>query len=169
MIYKKEKITCRKGLTTYSVDTNGVVYSKSNKPLKPSLNHRGYQIVNLIDDCGTVSGYSVHRLVAEQFIPNPESKATVNHINGIKHDNRVENLEWATAHEQMRHLVDVLKRKPSVVKKVYGKNIITGEFVEFDSMADAARFIGKTRGLVQNVVAGRKKSAGGYYWSASPF
>ena len=62
-----------------------------------------YPTICLCKD-GVVTEYKIHRLVAETYIPNPENKSTVNHINGIKNDNRVENLEWATPSEQNYHM-----------------------------------------------------------------
>lgn len=76
--------------------------TKSEKILKYSLGRRGYcQVV--LSKSNNKYYMRVHRLVAQAFIPNPENKPEVNHINGIRNDNRVENLEWCTQSENQIH------------------------------------------------------------------
>ncbi|KDE37385.1 hypothetical protein AW40_06920 [Kosakonia radicincitans UMEnt01/12] len=72
------------------------------KVLKPNLLRRGYFSFRLYRD-KKQKAFTVHRLVALHFIPNPEGKEQVNHINGIKADNRAENLEWVTKSENQKH------------------------------------------------------------------
>ena len=94
------------GFNGYEVSNLGRVRSfhKGGRILSPGL-VSGYLQVNLY--CGGKRNQMyVHRLVAETFIPNPESKSEVNHIDGNKSNNRVENLEWATPSENAQHAHD---------------------------------------------------------------
>ena len=84
---------------------SGTCYRKERILSKNRLTKDGYHRVSLAKD-GKYKDFSVHRLVAQAFIPNPENKLTVNHKNGDKLDNRVENLEWATREENMQHAYD---------------------------------------------------------------
>jgi hypothetical protein len=73
---------------------------------------KGYLCVNLSENNKAKKQY-VHRLVAIYFLSNPLCKKTVNHKNGIKDDNRVENLEWATQSENNKHSYDIGIKKPT--------------------------------------------------------
>jgi hypothetical protein len=88
----------------FKIDTNGVVYfSATNKKVSQNIGKRGYSRVTMMHPCGKVHNFQVHRLVAAAFIPNPDGKETVNHIDGNKQNNCLENLEWNTRSENMIH------------------------------------------------------------------
>lgn len=69
----------------------------------PTISNDGYMLLNWRTPDGRQHSKPIHRIVAETFIPNPENKDTVNHIDGDKHNNCVDNLEWATRREQLTH------------------------------------------------------------------
>lgn len=88
----------------YSVSSCGQVYSnfRGGRIRRQKVNSYGYCVVNLSIN-HLIRTYSVHRLVAKYFLPDYSEKLQVNHINGIKTDNRLENLEMCTASENLHH------------------------------------------------------------------
>lgn len=154
----------------YSVDELGNVYGKNGNKLKPSVNIHGYQIVNFMID-GKRKGASVHQLVANAFIPNPDCKPQVNHKDGNTLNNSVDNLEWVTAYENTQHAMQQLGFSPgqSTKKKIVAANANT--HIEFESVHDAARWVNATYGVrsglceVWRALNGRRKSARGFKWS----
>ena len=104
----------------YQASTMGRVKSTShlscsgkllkNRIIRQNVYGRGYLNARLYRN-GKSHSFPVARLVAFTFIPNPENKPTVDHINNIKFDNRVENLRWATYHENMSNPISVRRRK----------------------------------------------------------
>lgn len=94
----------------FLVSNLGDIYSKrSGKKLKQHTNHNGYKVfaTKIGGRLGENFCFRIHRLVAMAFIDNPENKGIVNHIDGDKSNNRVENLEWVTACENAQHALEI--------------------------------------------------------------
>ena len=154
----------------YAVNRVGEVKNlETNKKLNPSFNKAGYRVVSLYDkQTHKRSTIRVHRLVAEAFIANPEGKEDVNHIDGNKANNVVENLEWATRSENMLHKCRVLGKKSTNIPTPYKpvQCLDTGEV--FESRSEAARKANTQPIHIYECCAGKRKTAGGFRWAELP-
>lgn len=159
-----------KGMTDYLVTLDGRVFSLKSMDFLKNFVKNGYIYVKI----GNKS-YVVHRLMAQTYIDNPENKATVNHIDGVKTNNLLFNLEWATLSENMQHacntglrpISDLMRANgkkmkynlkmgynPAVVKLVLNEE--TG--IYYEGVKEAGETIGLTQNQMWNRLSGQVKN-----------
>lgn len=141
-------------------------YWKEGRILKHGKTTNGYDFVYLSVN-NNKKNVMVHRIVAETFIPNPEKKETVNHINGNKKDNRVSNLEWNTYKENNHHAIKtglVKNRFNHKGSRPVGQYSENGVLINtYPSLREASRKTGIRHDAIRgNINHGWK--AGGYKW-----
>lgn len=147
---------------------------------KPQHYRNGYAFIAICKD-GRQRGYTIHRLVAQTFIPNPKGMPEVNHKDENKLNNCVENLEWVSvkenrlygsrlqrtiAHRDQRGTKNGMygrKGAKSPVAKAVRQFTIDGEFIaEFSTIKEAAKATGNSTGNVRSVLKGKTSQAKGY-------
>ena len=147
-----------------SLPRNGTV--NMVRILRPNIKKTGY-INYALQKNNALKTFLAHRLVAQAFMPNPDNLPQVNHIDGDKTNNRVDNLEWCTQLENIRHRSEVLDvHGGSPRKKVYCAELNRN----FNSISEAAKFCGICSSGIRDVCNGigskgeKRVTAGGYHW-----
>lgn len=143
------------------------------KILKQHIDACGYSYVSMYKN-NKHSTLAVHRLVAMAFIPNPENKSDVNHKNCIKTCNVVNNLEWMTRSQNVKHAFDnglgtkywegKFGKHHHSSKKINQLDL-NGNFIKsWDGITEASRHLPVTRKGISNALTGKSKTSAGYKW-----
>ena len=176
-----------KDFEDYTIDETGNVFSiRKNKYLKQTINRNGYCKVTLQKEKYRKM-FSVHRLVAQAYLKNYSNTLQVDHINGIKTDNRVENLEMVTAKENMQKAVEIglfdkckeIQRKNAIKNNLGKYHILASESAKkrvakydknnnliqvYNSITEASRKNNINITSISYSANGKRKTGGGYIW-----
>lgn len=136
--------------------------------LNPRIGSWGYKVVNL-SLFGKSKVFLVHRLVAMAFIENPLNKKQVNHKDGNKLNNHVDNLEWATPKENIQHAYDTglisYYDKDHNLKSVYQFDLNKNFIKKWETAMEAGRILNIDNASIYQCCHNNRTSAGGFYWS----
>ena len=144
----------------YEINKNGEVRNAKNKnTIVGDINNCGYYRVSLYNQ-GQSKRYFRHRLVAEQFLDKPEGKDFVNHIDGDKSNNSLENLEWVSQSENEKHgFENGLKQKTN---KPFIIEFVNGDIKEYENQYVCAKEIGCSQSSVKNWLNGQRNPRPSY-------
>ena len=154
----KESWVVVKQATRYLISSHGRVTGVSGKLLKTNAPSGRYPRVSLCTHVGRTQNFTVHRLVESHFLPKDKERTHVNHIDGNRENNHVENLEWCTHTENMRHAhknnMVTIRTKP--VKNSLG--------VTFHSVRQASKLHGVSECCIASCARGEQKLSDGLKW-----
>ena len=146
----------------YKISNKGRVKSLKwgkERILRPGIDGYGYMFVCLCND-NVMKYFKLHRLVAQAFIPNLYNKPQVNHLDENKKNNCVDNLEWATAKENINYGTRNERASRKILQ--YSKS---GEFIrEWQGALEVERVLGIDNSHINACCRGKRKSAGGFIW-----
>lgn len=149
--------------TGYSVSTEGEVRKDSTGYILSQSSQQDYKFASLLID-GQQKRMRVHRMVAMTFIDNPENKPYVNHINGNRSDNNVENLEWVTPSENTQHAVKTGLMNNGRKKAVIQYSLNGERMATFESASEAARQTGGSQSKITMCCKRQRQTANDYQW-----
>lgn len=158
-----KKIIDKGIITDYSVSDSGEVRRDTNNyMMKPYIQHEYAHVTLQINK--RAKRFNIHRLVAIAFIPNPENKPYVNHIDGNKINNCVNNLEWVTSAENAQHAVRTGLRQPTREKEVVQFGLDGKKICEYKSLAEAARMTNSSVAKISVCCQGQREQHNGFQW-----
>ena len=157
----------------YYISINGEIYSvPAKRILKTCVSNKGYELVCLKSPDGKRKQYTVHRLVALTFVPNPENLPLVNHKDENKLNNKAENLEWCTYSYNNTYGEHLNKKSRTLHnpsrKECWLINLESKELKHFDSLHEAADFLQTNSTNLANVTNGKYAQCKGWYVSLIP-
>lgn len=143
----------------YEASSDGRIRSLlTNRILKPAINQNGYAHVSLCQ-----KDHRVHRIIASTFIPNPNNLRDVNHKNGIKTDNRAENLEWVSHSENELHKIYKLKKSGKLLKPMRRVLCLENGKV-YESISAACRDLNIKTNHIGEACQGKISQTCGFHW-----